>query len=128
MNPDDLNSEKQNVLKRIFGKLSSSAQEVLSKYQKTGVQIDPISVKLERNKDVLLSDIAMLEKLYENNKEYFKGLNIYIVAGELKLDEIQEKEIPALRKAAESTNDQMKYQEVNDLIQLRTVWKNDCMI
>ena len=117
MNPDDLKAENQNILKKIFGKLSSSAQEIISKYQKTGAQIDRISVKLERNKDVLLSDIAMLEKLYENNKEYFKGLNVYIAAGELKLEEMQQKEIPALRKAAESADDQMKYQEVNDLIQ-----------
>ncbi|UOQ48722.1 toxic anion resistance protein [Gracilibacillus caseinilyticus] len=117
INPDDLKPEKQNVLKRLFGKLSSSVQETLSKYQKTGAQIDRITVKLERNKEGLLSDISMLEKLYEHNKEYFKGLNVYIAAGELKMEELQEKEIPALRKTAESTNDQMKYQEVNDLIQ-----------
>ncbi|UOQ84755.1 toxic anion resistance protein [Gracilibacillus salinarum] len=117
INPDDLKPEKQNVLKRLFGKLSSSVQETLSKYQKTGAQIDRITVKLERNKEGLLSDISVLEQLYEHNKEYFKGLNVYIAAGELKLEELQEKEIPALRKTAESTNDQMKYQEVNDLIQ-----------
>ncbi|WP_089743125.1 toxic anion resistance protein [Gracilibacillus ureilyticus] len=117
INPDDLKQEKQNALKRLFGKLSSSVQETLSKYQKTGAQIDRITVKLERNKDGLISDIAMLEKLYEHNKEYFKGLNVYIAAGELKLEELKENEIPALKKAAESTNDQMKYQEVNDMIQ-----------
>lgn len=117
INPDDLNPEKQKGLKRLFGKLSSSVQETLSKYQKTGAQIDKITVKLERNKDGLLSDIAMLEKLYEHNKEYFKGLNVFIAAGELKLEEIQEKELPALRKAAEATDDQMKFQEVNDMLQ-----------
>lgn len=116
INPDDLNPEKKGP-KRLFSKLSSSAQETLSKYQKTGAQIDRITVKLERNKDGLLSDIGMLEKLYEHNKEYFKGLNVYIAAGELKLEEIQLKEIPALRKEAEATNDQMKFQEVNDMLQ-----------
>ncbi|WP_079708956.1 toxic anion resistance protein [Paraliobacillus ryukyuensis] len=117
MNPDDLSPEKQNVFKRLFGKLSNSIQETLSRYQKTGAQIDKISLKLEQSKNVLLSDITMLDQLYEHNKEYFKGLNIYIAAGELKMEEIQKKEIPALRKAAETTNDQMKYQEVNDMIQ-----------
>ncbi|GAA5417052.1 telA-like protein SA1238 [Paraliobacillus ryukyuensis] len=117
MNPDDLSPEKQNVFKRLFGKLSNSIQETLSRYQKTGAQIDKISLKLEQSKNVLLSDITMLDQLYEHNKEYFKGLNVYIAAGELKMEEIQKKEIPALRKAAETTNDQMKYQEVNDMIQ-----------
>jgi uncharacterized protein YaaN involved in tellurite resistance len=101
----------------MFGKLSGSVQEVLSKYQKTGAQIDRISVKLDRSKNILLSDIVILEKLYETNKEYFQALNVYIAAGEIKLEEIHEKTIPELRKSAELSNDQMKFQEVNDMRQ-----------
>ena len=117
VNPEELNPEKPSFFARMFGKISGSIQEVLSKYQKTGAQIDRISVKLERSKNILLSDIIMLEKLYENNKEYFHALNVYIAAGELKLDELHNKTIPELKKAAEATNDQMKFQEVNDMIQ-----------
>ncbi|MBY0097128.1 toxic anion resistance protein [Mesobacillus maritimus] len=115
--PDDLRQEKTSFFGRVFGKISKSVQEVLSKYQKTSAQIDRISVKLDRSKNVLLSDIGMLEKLYENNKEYFNALNIYIAAGELKLEELNNKTIPELKRAAQSTNDQMKFQEVNDMIQ-----------
>lgn len=117
MNPDELRAEKQSFLSRMFGKLSGSVQEILSKYQKTGAQIDRISVKLDRSKNVLLSDIGMLEKLYETNKDYFNALNIYIAAGELKLEELHEKTIPELKRTAETSQDQMKYQEVNDMIQ-----------
>jgi uncharacterized protein YaaN involved in tellurite resistance len=117
MNPEELSAEKQSFFARMFGKISGSVQEILSKYQKTGAQIDRISVKLDRSKNVLLSDIGMLEKLYETNKEYFNALNIYIAAGELKLEELHEKTIPELKKAAETSQDQMKFQEVNDMIQ-----------
>jgi len=117
VSPDELRAEKPGLLSRMFGKMSGTIQEVLSKYQKTGAQIDRISVKLDRSKNVLLSDIGMLEKLYETNKEYFHALNIYIAAGEIKLEELHEKTIPALKKAAAETNDQMKFQEVNDMIQ-----------
>lgn len=117
VNPDDLKPEKRSLLARMFSKLSGSVQEVLSKYQKTGAQIDRISVKLERSKNALLSDINLLEKLYEHNKEYFHALNIYIAAGEIKLEELYEKTIPALKKKAEASNDQMKFQEVKDMIQ-----------
>lgn len=117
VNPDELKPEKRTFLGRIFGKLSGSVQEVLSRYQKTGAQIDRISIKLDRSKDTLLSDIGMLEKLYENNKEYFHALNVYIAAGEIKLEELNEKLIPALKKEAENAKDQMKFQEVNDLMQ-----------
>ncbi|RFU68133.1 toxic anion resistance protein [Peribacillus saganii] len=117
VNPDDLKPDRPSLFSRVFGKLSGSVQEVLSKYQKTGAQIERISVKLERGKNVLLSDIDMLEKLYENNKEYFHALNVYIAAGEIKLEELYHKTIPELKKAAEETNDQMKFQEVNDMTQ-----------
>ncbi|MCM3763548.1 toxic anion resistance protein [Neobacillus niacini] len=117
VNPDELKESKPSFLGRMFGKISSSLQEVLSKYQKTGAQIDRISVKLERSKNVLLSDIKLLEQLYETNKEYFHALNVYIAAGEIKLEEMHEKIIPRLKQEAQSTNDQMKFQEVNDMIQ-----------
>lgn len=117
VNPDELKPEKKTMLGRMFGKVTGSVQEVLSKYQKTGAQIDRISVKLERSKNLLLSDIAMLEKLYDNNKEYFNALNVYIAAGELKLEELHKSTIPALKSKAEVSNDQMKYQEVNDMMQ-----------
>ncbi|WP_141430642.1 toxic anion resistance protein [Bacillus sp. 03113] len=117
VNPDELKSERSSFFAKMFGRISSSIQEVLSKYQKTGAQIDRISVKLERNKNLLLSDITMLDHLYENNKEYFHALNVYIAAGEVKLDELYQTTIPKLRKEAEETEDQMKFQEVNDMLQ-----------
>ncbi|MEH7438536.1 toxic anion resistance protein [Neobacillus drentensis] len=117
VNPDELKDGKPSLFARMFGKISGSLQEVLSKYQKTGAQIDRISVKLDRSKNVLLSDIKLLEQLYETNKEYFHALNVYIAAGEIKLEEMQTKTIPQLKQAAEATNDQMKFQEVNDMIQ-----------
>jgi uncharacterized protein YaaN involved in tellurite resistance len=117
VNPEELSMQKQSFFSRMFGKISNSIQEVLSRYQKTGAQIDRISVKLERSKNVLLTDIKLLEHLYETNKEYFHALNIYIAAGELKIEELNEVTIPALTKLAEETQDQMKFQEVNDMIQ-----------
>ncbi|AGX06297.1 MULTISPECIES: toxic anion resistance protein [Bacillus] len=117
MNPDELKQGKQSLFSRMFGKISDSVQEILSKYQKTGAQIDRISVKLDRSKNVLLSDIHMLEKLYDTNKEYFHALNVYIAAGEIKLEELHEQTIPQMRKEAESSGDQMKFQEVNDMLQ-----------
>jgi uncharacterized protein YaaN involved in tellurite resistance len=117
VNPDELKPEKKTMLGRMFGRVSGSLQEVMSKYQKTGAQIDRISVKLDRSKNILMSDIVMLEKLFENNKEYFDALNVYIAAGELKYEELSKKVIPELKKDAESSNDQMKFQEVNDMMQ-----------
>ncbi|MCY8451846.1 toxic anion resistance protein [Bacillus spizizenii] len=118
VNPDDLQSKKKGFLARMFGRVSNSLQEVLSKYQKTSVQIDRISLKLEHSKNALISDNKLLEQLYEKNKEYFTALNVYIAAGELKLEELKTKTIPELKQQAESSeHNQMAVQEVNDLVQ-----------
>ncbi|MBL3650083.1 toxic anion resistance protein [Bacillus vallismortis] len=118
VNPDDLQSRKKGFLARVFGRVSNSLQEVLSKYQKTSVQIDRISLKLEHSKNALISDNKLLEQLYEKNKEYFTALNVYIAAGELKLEELKTKTIPELKQQAESgEHNQMAVQEVNDLVQ-----------
>ncbi|WP_062350762.1 toxic anion resistance protein [Bacillus kwashiorkori] len=117
VNPEDLQPDKRGFLSRMFGKISNSVNEILSKYQKTGAQIDRISVKLEHSKKALMADNALLEKLYETNKQYFQALNIYIAAGEVKLEELETKVIPDLRKRAELSGNQMDVQEVNDMIQ-----------
>ncbi|WP_420829899.1 toxic anion resistance protein [Bacillus ectoiniformans] len=117
VNPDELQAEKKNMFSRMFSKVSDSIQEVLSKYQKVGSQIDRISLKLDHSKKTLIGDIQMLEQLYEKNKEYFQALNIFIAAGELKLEEIQTVTIPSLRQKAEQSGDQMDYQDVNDMVQ-----------
>lgn len=117
VNPDELTQEKKGLFSRMFGKIQGSVQEILSKYQKTGAQIDRITVKLDRSKNGLLTDIQLLEKLYENNKDYFHALNIYIAAGELKLEELYNQTIPELQRKAEASQDQMAFQEVNDMMQ-----------
>ena len=64
-----------------------------------------------------MTDNMMLEQLYEKNKEYFQALNIYIAAGEVKLEELQTRTIPELKRKAEKSQDQMDFQDVNDMMQ-----------
>ncbi|MFS7199205.1 toxic anion resistance protein [Carnobacterium divergens] len=116
-NPDELRAEDNNVFKKIFGKVRKSIYEVTSKYQRIGAQIDKIAIKLDREKNGLLNDNMMLEQLYQKNKDYFDALNIYIAAGEVKMEELQVTLIPEAIKQAEQSNDQMDVQVVNDLNQ-----------
>ncbi|WP_080873060.1 toxic anion resistance protein [Oceanobacillus timonensis] len=117
VDPSELKEEKTGFLSRIFGKLQKSVNEMLSRYQKTSSQIDRISVRLDRNKDLLLSDNDMLDKLFATNRDYYDALNIYIAAGELKVEEMNNEMIPQLRQKAEASGSQMDVQEVNDMLQ-----------
>ncbi|MEW9501759.1 toxic anion resistance protein [Jeotgalibacillus marinus] len=117
INPEELSDQKRGMLSKLFTRVSRSVNEVLSKYQKLGAQVDRISVKLDHSKKSLIDDIQMLEQLYQQNKDYFHALNIYIAAAELKREELEQTTIPALKKKAEASDDQMAYQEVNDMMQ-----------
>lgn len=116
-NPDDLRAGEGNLFKRMFGKVKQSIFEITAKYQKIGAQIDKVAVKLDKEKEGLLKDNIMLEQLYQKNKDYFDALNIYIAAGELKMEELQNTIIPAAMKKAEETGDQMDVQIANDYSQ-----------
>ncbi|HSP22413.1 MAG TPA: toxic anion resistance protein [Planococcus sp. (in: firmicutes)] len=117
LNPEELSQKKRGGIRKIFSKAKFSVQEMMTKYQKLSTQVDRISIQLDHSKRGLLDDVQMLEQLYDQNKTYFQALNVYIAAAEIKRDEILTETIPALRKKAELSNDQMAYQEVNDMAQ-----------
>ena len=115
-NPRDLTAN-QNVFQRLFGKVKASIAETQARYQKIGTSIDRVAIRLEREKNELLNDNLMLEQLYQKNKDYFEALNIYIAAGEVKMQELQEVTIPKAIEQARESNSQMDVQIVNDLNQ-----------
>ncbi|MFW7385629.1 toxic anion resistance protein [Vagococcus fluvialis] len=115
--PSELEARDSNIFRKMFGKVKQSVYEVTAKYQKIGAQIDKIAVKLDKEKNGLLQDNLMLEQLYNKNKDYFDALNIYIAAGEVKIEELEMVTIPEAMKVAETSGDQMDAQIVNDLNQ-----------
>jgi uncharacterized protein YaaN involved in tellurite resistance len=115
--PSELEARDSNIFRKMFGKVKQSVYEVTAKYQKIGAQIDKIAVKLDKEKNGLLQDNLMLEQIYNKNKDYFDALNIYIAAGEVKIEELEMVTIPEAMKVAEASGDQMDAQIVNDLNQ-----------
>src|SRR5699024_2681319 len=73
--------------------------------------------QLEHAKEVLVKDVNMLDGLYEQNKDYFDAINIYIAAAELKKEELEKEELPRLREKADRSANQMDVQDVNDMMQ-----------
>ena len=117
LKPNALVAKDSNIFLRIFGNIRKSIQLAQMRFQEVGEQVDKISIKLATDKDGLLHDNAALEELYKRNKEFFEALSIYIAAGELKIEELQQKLIPEAMQKAQETGDQMDVQVVNDLHQ-----------
>ena len=117
LKPNALVAKDSNIFLRIFGNIRKSIQLAQMRFQEVGEQVDKISIKLATDKDGLLHDNAALEELYKRNKSFFDELNVYIGAGEMKIEELQQNLIPEAMQKAQETGDQMDVQVVNDLHQ-----------
>ncbi|NHA37922.1 toxic anion resistance protein [Staphylococcus schleiferi] len=117
VDPESLSQKDDSFLKKIFKRSKNSMQQLFSRMQSVSSQVDRISIELDKNKSLLVKDIQMLDGLYQQNKDYFDILNLYIQAGEQKKKEIEQALLPQLREEAKSASDQMKVQEVADMEQ-----------
>ena len=61
----------------------------------------------------MLKDITVFDTMYEKNLEYFKEISLYIIAGERKIEELRNVELPKLKEKAEKSGDQLDVQKVN---------------
>ncbi len=110
----DVEEEEKGFL-GFFKKSSNKLTAMKSKYDKAEVNINKICEALEKNQIQLLKDIAMLDKMYELNKTYFKELSMYILAGKKKLAKVQAEELPALIEKSAASGLPEDAQAVNDL-------------
>jgi uncharacterized protein YaaN involved in tellurite resistance len=100
----------------MFKKSSNKITALKAKYDKAEVNINKITEALEANQIHLLKDIAMLDKMYELNKTYFKELSMYILAGKKKLEKVKAEELPALLDKSKKSNLPEDAQAFNNLV------------
>ncbi len=102
----------------LLGNLVSGAKKFVAQYQSIEHHIEEITDELTKSRMLLLKDVTLLDNLYDKNKEYLKELDFYILAGGIKLKELQEKTLPELKAAAEKSADTLDAQKVQDLTQM----------
>ena len=99
---------------RLFGKAKPVAQ-FLQDYEDVRDHIDRIMIDLERHKTQLMRDVTALDRLYEANLGYFRSLEDYVDAGEMKLRELDGSVIPAIATRTEAGDDMLEAQQLRDL-------------
>ncbi|MDO8948528.1 MAG: toxic anion resistance protein [Desulfocapsaceae bacterium] len=107
-------NRKPGIFARLLGK-TRPVTKFLQRYEEVRDQIDAIGDDLERHKTQLLTDIVSLDRLYAANLEYFHHLERYIVAGEEKLRQLDEQDIPALEREAAESESMIAAQQLRDL-------------
>lgn len=97
---DEFNPNKKLAWwQKLFG-VTKPLVKFIQEYENVRDQIDMISNSLEKHKSQLMTDIVSLDKLYDANLDYFRNLELYIKAGETKLEELKETIIPGYEEKA----------------------------
>lgn len=114
----DADEEEDKGFFGFFKKQSNRLANMKAKYDAAEVNINKIVTALESHQVTLLKDIAILDKMYELNKTYFKELSMYILAGKKKLEEIRKGELKDLIHKAQGSNLPEDAQAARDLEEL----------
>ena len=103
----DFNGDIEQVNSGFFNKFFKSTKKKITalqaKYDKVNVNVNSIVSVLENHEVNLTKDIAVLDKLYDNNLLYFKELSMYILAGKQRLEYERTNTLAALEARAKET-------------------------
>lgn len=98
-----------------FKKNTDKLSSMKAKYSKAEANVNQICEALEKHQVVLMKDIAVLDKMYDLNKSYFKELSMYILAGKKKLEQVRNEDLKTLTEKAAATGLPEDAQAVKDL-------------
>lgn len=111
-------NERPGFLTRLWRKLFGGVTPVakfIQQYEGVRGQVDTVTDDLEGHKTQLLRDITSLDKLYQANLDFFHDLELYILAGEKKLEHIDSTMIPEAEQRAATETDVLAAQELRDM-------------
>ena len=108
-------TEEPKGLMKLFTSAEDRVERLKARYGKVSVNVENIASSLENHQAQLLKDVAMFDRLYDQNTDYFRQLTLYIIAGDEKLARVREGELAELMAAAEKSGDAMDAQKANDL-------------
>ena len=111
----EFDEEESKGVLGFFKKKMAKVESLKLKYDKAEASIEKVSKTLEGHQMQLLKDSALLDQLYDLNKVYFRELNMYILAGKKKLDQVLSQELPQARAKAAASGAPEDAQEVSDM-------------
>ncbi len=110
----EFTTEEKKGFFNVFKKSRSKIEALKLRYSSAEKAVDGIVESLENHQIVLMKDIALLDKMYDMNLQYFKELTMYIAAGKKKLKEERETTLAEMKAKAEKTQAAEDAQAAND--------------
>lgn len=109
-------NDSDSFVKKIpfIGSLVNKGETMISSYEKLSTKVDKIKSELEKSKTTMMKDIMLFDALYQKNLEQFKQMELYIRAGEEKLQEMRTTVLPKLWADAAASSNPIAGQVVSD--------------
>ena len=108
-------TEEPKGLRKLFSRGEDKVTRMKARYTAVSGNVENIASSLGNFQAQLLKDVAMFDKLYDQNSDYFHQLTLYIIAGDKKLAQVRNNELKALQEKAALSGDAMDAQLANDL-------------
>ena len=96
----DFDVQEEGKFFGFFREQTSKIENLKNKYDKAQVNVEKITDSLQQHQVRLMKDSAMLDKMYEQNLNYFKELTMYILAGKKKLEETRNGKLAEMKNKA----------------------------
>ena len=116
---DDLEAQKASWFKRNVLRRVSPIAKFVQRYEGVQNQIDGLVSVLGKHRGQLIQDVGMLDSLYDATVGYFQQLELFILAGKAKLQELDTDVLPALRSRADETGEMIDAQTLRDMVARR---------
>lgn len=96
----DFDVQEEGKFFGFFRKQTSKIENLKNKYDKAQANVEKITDSLQQHQVRLMKDSAMLDKMYEQNLNYFKELTMYILAGKKKLEKTRNGKLAEMKNKA----------------------------
>lgn len=96
----DFDVQEEGKFFGFFRKQTSKIENLKNKYDRAQANVEKITDSLQQHQVRLMKDSAMLDKMYEQNLNYFKELTMYILAGKKKLEETRNGKLAEMKNKA----------------------------
>ena len=111
----DFDATEEKGIFGFFKKQSNKIEAMKNRYAKAEVNVRKIVDSLQEHQIRLMKDSAMLDKMYQQNLNYYKELTMYILAGKKKLEEVRNGRLSQLETKAQISGSAQDAQEAKDL-------------
>jgi uncharacterized protein YaaN involved in tellurite resistance len=112
--PKDFQKTSGGIFGKLFKKGEKMVEKLFGKYQTMGGEIDKVYVEISKYRQEMVDSTTTLESMYEQNYQYYLTLEKYVVAGELKVEDLKNNQLPQLEAKA-AAGDQLASLQLDSL-------------